>query len=187
MLGLPLKIFSASIQASAAAAVATKVLTIASAAVPFRLECRTGVEAEPAKPTAGPAPIRLMVSELRSHRLTAPGQRALPSTSAPHQAGDAGVDVHDGAAGEVERAPLEGETGVSRDHVHRCSVRRPWRRPVAAARALAATTVGAGALPSTRPCARSGSTRNVDQSGMKITSAENFMRSASAPDDQGPG
>ena len=39
---------------------------------------------------------------------------ALADQERAHQAGDAGVDVHDGAAGEVDRAPLEDQAGSAR-------------------------------------------------------------------------
>ena len=42
---------------------------------------------------------------------------ALADQQAADEAGDAGVDVHDRAAGEVERAPLVGQPGVRVDLV----------------------------------------------------------------------
>ena len=70
-----------------------------------------------------------------------------------HQAGDAGVDVHHRAAGEVERAPLEGEAGVGLHRSHGGSAPPPWHRPVAAASALAAPTVAAGPAQYQTMCA----------------------------------
>src|SRR6185436_9362883 len=61
-LGLPLATFSATIQASAAAAVATKVLIMASAAVPLASNAEPALN--PNQPThSRDAPIRVMVSE----------------------------------------------------------------------------------------------------------------------------
>ena len=54
----------------------------------------------------------------------------LPIIEAADQAGDTGVDVHDGAAGEIERALLEQEAGVGVDRVER-------RLPLSAAAAMA--------------------------------------------------
>ena len=72
-----------------------------------------GVEAEPAEPQDAGADQRQR-QRVRRHRVLRPA--ASPAEHEDRgQRGDAGVDVHDGAAGEVERAPLE-EPAVGREH-----------------------------------------------------------------------
>ena len=46
-----------------------------------------------------------------------PKPMRLPTHERADQAGDAGVDVHDGAAGEVDRAPGEDQAGVGQHFV----------------------------------------------------------------------
>ena len=53
---------------------------------------------------------------MRRHQLLAEAD-ALADQQRADQAGDAGVDVHHGAAGEVDRAPLEDQAGVGHDRV----------------------------------------------------------------------
>ena len=109
--GLPLTTHSTNIQDSAAAAVATMVLTKASAVVP--LASRFEPALKPNQPThSSEAPIMVMVSECGGIGFLAVAD-ALADASGADQAGDAGVDVHDGAAGEVERAHA-GEPAGSR-------------------------------------------------------------------------
>src|SRR5262245_359239 len=80
-LGLPLKIFSANSQASAAAAVATKVLIIARAAV--EPASRAEPTLKPNQPThRRAAPIRVMVSECGGIA-SLPKPTRLPTNSAP--------------------------------------------------------------------------------------------------------
>ena len=81
------------------------VLTNACAARPLRAERRAGVEAEPAEPEDAGADQRQR-QRVRGHRRARP---AAPPPDHQHdgQRRDARVDVHDGAAREVERAPLE--------------------------------------------------------------------------------
>ena len=143
------------------------------------LERRAGVEAEPADPQQRGAD-QGHGQRVRRHGFAAEAD-ALADDEGAHQAGDAGIDVHDRAAGEVERAPLEGQAGVGRDGVQgrlRCGLGVIARR--------GGERLGGGhqshpGRPSTRPCARSGSRRSVAHSGMNSTMAENFMRSAIEP------
>ena len=69
---------------------------------------------------------------------------ALAEHEGADQAGDAGVDVDDGAAGEVERAPLEYQAGVRVDGVKCGLCLWPSHRPGAAASALAASPIASG-------------------------------------------
>ena len=95
-------IHSATIQARAAAAVAIWVAAAAMPAWTLEVDRRAGVEAEPADPQQRGAD-DAVGQVVRGHVL---GAQAL--ALAEHQGGDqargAGVQVHDGAAGEVERA-----------------------------------------------------------------------------------
>ena len=78
------------------------VLTKASAVVP--LASRFDPALKPNQPThSSEAPIMVMVSECGGIRLLAVAD-ALADDQRADEAGDAGVDVHDRAAGEVERA-----------------------------------------------------------------------------------
>ncbi|MNZ66102.1 hypothetical protein D3C78_843140 [compost metagenome] len=81
---------------------------------------RACVEAEPANPQHGRAHQRV-TEVVRRHRR---GREALALAQhqAGHQAGDTGVDVHHGAAGEVEHAPVPHQAAVAGpDHVRdRC-------------------------------------------------------------------
>ena len=80
-LGLPLATFSANIQASAAAAVATKVLIMASAAVPLASSAEPALK--PNQPThSSAAPIRVMVSECGGIA-SLPKPTRLPTMRAP--------------------------------------------------------------------------------------------------------
>ena len=54
----------------------------------------------------------------------------LPIDQRADQAGDAGVDMHHGAAGEVDRALLEDPAGVGVDFIE-LGLRRGLRRGVA--------------------------------------------------------
>ena len=88
---------------------------MASAVVP--LASRLEPALKPNQPTqSSEAPIMVMVSECGARRSRAVAD-ALAEDQAADEPGDAGVDVHDGAAGEVERAPLEDEAGIGRDLV----------------------------------------------------------------------
>ena len=74
---------------------------------------RTGVEAEPAEPEQSGAEERKR-HVVRQERLTRV-VLARAQHDRRHKGRDAGVDVHDGAAGKVERAPRE-EPAVRRPH-----------------------------------------------------------------------
>ena len=78
------------------------------AAVGF--EVRSGVEAEPADPQQRGAD-HGHGQRVRSHQLLAVAG-ALADQQRADQARDTGIDVHHGAAGEVDRAPDEDLTGV---------------------------------------------------------------------------
>ena len=109
--GLPCTTCSTSAQLTAAAAVATKVLMKATAVTP--LASRLEPALKPNQPThSSEAPIIVMVSECGGI-----GSLAVADALADHQAadqpGDAGIDVDDGAAGEVERALAEEIAGMS--------------------------------------------------------------------------
>ncbi len=106
-------------------------------------EFRAGVEAEPADPQQRSADHR--IDEVVRRHVGGAVALALAENERADETRDTGVDVHDGAAGEVEHAEQ----------------RRGSRRP--------------------RPNARSGSRRRAATGAMKISSAENFMRSAKAP------
>ena len=113
--GLPLSIHSANIQPSVAAAVATKVLTKASAVVPFA--SRFDPALKPNQPTQrSEAPIIDMVTRMRRLDLARIAD-PLAEQQAADEAGDAGVDMDDGAAGEIERAQFEQEAGIGEDRV----------------------------------------------------------------------
>ena len=58
----------------------------------------------------------VMRQRVRRHDLLAVAD-ALADQERADQAGDAGIDVHHGAAGEVDRAPLEDQAGVGHDFV----------------------------------------------------------------------
>ncbi len=115
---------------------ATKVLTKASAVVP--LASRLDPALKPNQPThSSEAPIIVMVSECG-----AIGSLPIADALAEHQRadepGDTGIDVHDGAAGEVERADLIEPSGVCGDPVElglrqflglvAAAAANPWRR-----------------------------------------------------------
>ena len=87
-----------------AAAAAVLVTMKALAARPFGRDRRAGIEAEPAEPQQARAEDghRHVV---RLHRLAVDGAAA--DEQGDDQGRDAGADVDDGAAGEVERAELE--------------------------------------------------------------------------------
>ena len=73
---------------------------------------RTGVEAEPADPQQRGA------DQSQHHVVAGAGVLALAEADRAHQTGNAGVDMHDGAAGEVEH--LEHGVGVAgREHAVR--------------------------------------------------------------------
>ena len=66
---------------------------------------------KPNQPThSSDVPIRVSDQVVRRHRLVAEAD-PLAEHEAADQAGDAGVDVHDRAAGEVEHAVAEQEAG----------------------------------------------------------------------------
>ena len=110
---------------------------MASAVVPFASRFEPALK--PNQPTqSSEAPIMVMVSECGAEEVAAVAD-ALADQQAADEAGDAGVDVHDRAAREVERAPLVGEPGVGVDLVElglrdglRGLVGRAPRRPGAA-------------------------------------------------------
>ena len=78
------------------------VLTKASAVVPFASRFEPALK--PNQPTqSSEAPIMVMVSECGAIKLLAVAD-ALADDQRADQTGDAGIDVHDRAAGEVERA-----------------------------------------------------------------------------------
>ena len=94
---------------------ATKVLIIASAAAPFASRFEPALK--PNQPThSSEAPIIVMVRECGAMQLLAVAD-ALADHERADQTGDARIDVHDGAAGEVDRAPLEDLAGVGQDLV----------------------------------------------------------------------
>ena len=135
----------------------------ASAAEPF------ASSAEPALNPNQPnhsieAPIIVIVRLCGVHRFLAVAD-ALAEHDRADQAGDTGVDVHHGAAREVERAPSARSNLL-------CALAavsgrwRPCTRPDP---------------PRTRPCARRGCTLNVNQITMNSSTAENLTRSTSDP------
>ena len=73
-------------------------------------DCRAGIEAEPADPQQRGADHRVD-QVVRRHVLGAEAL-ALAEHQGADQAGDAGVDVHHGAAGEVEHAPVAEEAAA---------------------------------------------------------------------------
>ncbi len=106
---------SSAAQAMIAPAVAVKVLIIASAAPP--LASRFEPALKPNQPTHSidaPTMVKVM---LCGAMMSLPKPIALADHDRADQAGDAGIDVNDRAAGEVERAePEEVAVGVP-DHV----------------------------------------------------------------------
>ncbi len=102
--GLPLKIHSANVHASTAHAVARYVLRNASAADAFASSAEPALK--PNQPNhSSEAPIIVIVRLCGVIDFLAVAE-ALADEIGADQAGDAGVDVHDRAAGEVERAHL---------------------------------------------------------------------------------
>ena len=97
--GLPLRIHSAALQPRAAAAAAKWVATKARWRG-CRRQRRAGVEAEPADPEQAGAD-EAEHDRVRRHGLLRVAE-ALAEVERRDQRGDAGGDVHDGAAGEVE-------------------------------------------------------------------------------------
>ena len=78
----------------------------------------------------------------------------LPTHERADQAGDAGIDVHHGAAGEVDGAPQEHQAGVGHDLVELGLRGLSWqRRPSAAASALAAASIASGPAQYQTMCA----------------------------------
>ena len=138
--GLPLVIHSPNIHDSTAAAVATSVLMNASAAMSPASSADPALN--PNQPThSSEAPIIVNVrlcGAIESRAVADP----LAHHVGAHQAGHAGIDVHDGAAGEVERALLPQPSALGGLGCQRCRVldARPGRAR-------------------TRPCARSAGTR----------------------------
>ena len=132
------------------------------AAKRVRLEVRADVEAEPADPQQRGAD-HDQRHVVRRHRRRAVAL-ALADQQAADEAGDAGVDVHDRAAREVERAFLEQEA-------------RGLPSPLSAA---AASVYASGPAQNHTMCAI-GRYENVNHSTMNSSTAENFMRSANAP------
>ena len=113
--GLPRAIHSVNIQPSAAAAAAVLVARNALAASAVGLERAAGVEAEPAEPQQRRAHDG-HGQVVRLHRLV-PVAAALAEHDRADERGDARGDVHDGAAGEVERAELLQPAAVAPDPV----------------------------------------------------------------------
>ena len=108
--GLPRATHSANIQASAAAAVAIWVTAIAMPARPLAATAEPALK--PNQPThSSEAPITEQDEVVRRHVLGAEAA-ALAEHEGADQAGDAGVDVHHGAAGEVEHAPVAEEAAA---------------------------------------------------------------------------
>jgi len=104
-------IHSANIHDIAAAAVATKELVMASGSAATGFEVRSGVEAEPAHPEQRGADHGHR-SAKRSHQVLAVAG-PLADQQRADQTRDAGVDVHHGAAREVDRTLLEDPAGVA--------------------------------------------------------------------------
>ena len=94
--GLPRCAHSTNIQVSAATAVAIWVTVIAMPA------CTPALTAEPALKPNQPTHSSAAPMKVSTMLWPGPVSRRLPSMSAHDQAGDAGVDMHDRAAGEVE-------------------------------------------------------------------------------------
>ena len=90
-------------------------------------EVRSGVEAEPADPEQRGAD-HGHGQRMRSHQVLAVAG-ALADQQRADQTGDAGVDVHHGAAREVDRALLEDPAGVGVDFIE-LGLRRSLRRRV---------------------------------------------------------
>ena len=84
---------------------------------------------------------------------------ALADHQRADEAGDAGVDVHDRAAGEVERAHLEAEAGVGVDRVELGLRRRLGRVVGRRGKSLGRVADRVRDRPSTRPYGRSGNRR----------------------------
>ena len=125
------------------------------------LETRADVEAEPADPQQRGAD-HDQRQVVRRHRGRAVAD-ALADHEAADEARDARVDVHDGAAREVERALLEQEAGA-------------WRR-----RGRASATVYASGPAQHQTMCAIGRYENVNHSTMNSSTALNLMRSANAP------
>ena len=100
--GLPLTIHSASSQESAAAGGRDHGVDEGQRRDAVGFEVRSGVEAEPADPQQRGAD-HGHGQRVRSHQLLAVAD-ALADDQRADQTGDAGIDVHHRAAGEVERA-----------------------------------------------------------------------------------
>src|SRR4029450_4053491 len=114
--GLPRVIHSTSIQVNAAADVAMCVTVMGMPACIPAATARPGVEPEPADPQQRSA------NEREHHVVVGAGVLALAQHEACHKPRYAGIDVHDGAAGEVETlAPRVRVCGGSK------SVRAPER------------------------------------------------------------
>ena len=112
--GLPLNIASPMHQASTAADGGREGVDEGQHRRVARFQRRAGVEAEPADPQQRGAD-HGQRQRVRGERLAAVAD-ALADHVGADQAGDRGVDVHDRAAGEVERAHLPDEAGLG---VHR--------------------------------------------------------------------
>ena len=143
-LGLPLATFSASIQASAAAAVATKVLIMASAAVPLASSAEPALK--PNQPThSSAAPTSVMVSECggiaslpkptrlpTSRQPTKPAMPELMCTTVPPAKS---------SAPHWKAKPALAATAS------RLPARRPWRQPCRGGQRLGSRDGGARAGP----------------------------------------
>ena len=107
---LPWPIHSANIQASAAAAVA---IWVAAIAMPARPSAATAEPAlKPNQPTqSSEAPITDR-TRLCGAMLSVPIADALAEHQRADEAGDAGIDMHDRAAGEVEHAQAAEEAAA---------------------------------------------------------------------------
>ena len=109
IVGVPRQIHSAKDQVIAAAAVASSRVGEHLGREAGRFEVGADVEAEPADPQQRRADHHDRQVVRRHGRLAVAD--ALAREERPDDAGDAGIDVHDRAAREVERALLEDESG----------------------------------------------------------------------------
>ncbi len=146
-------------------------------AVGFQI--RAGVEAEPANPQQRGADHR-HGERVRRKRFLAIAD-ALADHQRADETGDAGVDMHHRAAGEVERASSAGEPADGTRRPRRsCPAPASWppRRSRPPARCAACDVIGAATIPDPM------GDREIDHGHpgrMKTSTAENFMRSAKAP------
>ena len=125
-LGLPRVIHSMPAQASAPAAAAKCVAAKALAAMPSDAKLAAGVEAEPADPQHGRAE-HGVGQVVRRHRLV-PKPSRLPMQQGTDQRRHARADMHDRAAGKVERAcqPMTGPFIAGRDEAKMPPSQTQW-------------------------------------------------------------